>query len=315
MKKAGLLLFACLGLGAAVAFGSPKFLPVHAEPDEPSIVEPEDLSATVTLSKVEHGSVEASILEGQEGDICKLNVKAELLYLVSSVKVNETTLIEDENISGLYSFALTRGENIVTVTIVVNEEILGNLSTIYDEMRNKDWTQLFSVENVITLIKWVLDCGILFAIIRYYIRDKRLADKVEKTIKNEIDKIIPDATKESVIATVQNVLEPVFAQLKADNVELTRAMQAFARCMALAQENTPESRTAILEILSNLNISDEKTLAEVKAYIDKLFADHLSTYNEVMKALDNISEENKEIAEIQEEPEKEEKPADDGTSI
>lgn len=290
MKKISLLL-AIVGFGTIVGFSTintNNYVEVRAE-DE--IVDP-IAECTVEIEKIKNGTITASIVEGKEGDICELDIKANLFYLIESVKVNDVTLTEDENISGLYKFALVKGINKVVVKIVINESLLGELSTIYEQAKNKDWTNLFTVENVIHLIKWVLDCGILIAIIRYYIRDKRLANKVEKATKDSIEKIIPTATKETVIATVNEVLAPIFSQLKADNVELTKAMTVFAKCMALAQEDTPESRTAIIDMLSHLQISDQKTLNEVKAYIDKLFADHISTINGVIETLNEIKEEN-----------------------
>lgn len=313
MKKIGLLL-AVLGLGFGIGFGSIKSGSVMVKAED-EVVEP-TAEATVVLPKLEHGNIEATITEGNVGDICKLNIKAEVLYLVGSVSVNGTALVEDENIRGLYSFALVSGENVVSVNIVINEEILGQLSGIYSQLRSKDWANLFTVENLLTLIKWVFDCGILIALIRYYVRDKRLAAKLEKATKEELDKVIPQATKETVVSTVKEVMEPIFAQIKADNVEIVNGMSTFARAMALAQQNTPESRVAILELLSKLNISDEKTISEVKTYIDKLFAEHLDSYNNVMNSLNKISEENKAIIEedkpVEEEPLPE---VGDGTSI
>lgn len=318
MKKMFGLLCAVLGLGGVVSFGFMKAQPVLPVYAEGEVVEDED-KATVILPKVEHGEVEATILEGKAGDVCELNIRPEMFYIISNVSVNGTALVEDENISGLFKFTLVKGDNKVEINIVVNKELLGELSTIYEQAKNKDWTNLFTVENVIHLIRWVLDCGILVAIVRYFIRDKRLADKVCKDVKSEVDKIIPDTTKQAVVATVQGVLEPIFAQMKADNIEMMRAMGVFAKCMALAQEDTPESRIAILNMLSELNISDEKTLAEVKAYIDKLFADHIDSYNKIMESLDQISKENKEIAggsESEPNPEEEsEEDLPDGTSI
>ena len=297
MKKFGLLL-AVLGLGLGIGLCSIKSNPVmvKAEGEEPSITEPV-AEATVILPKLEHGSIEATILEGNVGDICQLNIKPEILYMIKSVSVNSVALAEDENISGLYSFALVSGENKVAVKIIVNEKILGELSNIYNQARNKDWTNLFTVQNLLILIKWVFDCGILIALIRYYVRDKRLAAKLEKATKEELDKIIPQVTKDTVVATVQDVLEPMFAQIKVDNMEITKGMSTFAKAMALAQQNTPESKVAILELLSQLNFSDEKAIREIKAYVDKLFAEHLNTYNEVMSSLNKISEENKELIE------------------
>ncbi len=297
MKKLFMLL-AALGFAGCIGLTGIKSNPVMVRADdEITEPEPEDNSATVVIEKGKHGSVEASILEGVEGDVCELDVKAELLYLVKAVSVNGVALIEDENISGLYKFALVKGVNTVTAEFVVNEELLGELSNIYSQVRDKDWSSLFTVENLIAIIKWVFDCGILIAIIRYYIRDKRLANKVEKGVKQSVEKIIPEATRETVIATVRDVLEPIFAQIKADNIEMSKAMSVFAKCMALAQENSTESRLAIIELLSQLNLSDEKTLAEVKSYIDRLFAEHLNTYNEVMSKLDEIGSKKEEAVE------------------
>lgn len=290
MKKIGLL-FVILGFGCWIGLGSIKPAPlmVRAEPDQQQ-VDNDETKATVVIEKVENGTIEATVLEGNEGDICQLNIKADLFYVVESVTVNGVALIEDENIRGLYSFVLTRGENIVATKIVVDSSLLGELSSIYEQAKNKDWTNLFTVENVLHLIKWVFDCGILIAIIRYYIRDKRLATKLENKLKKTIQEILPDVTKEIVIKTVKDVLEPIFAQLKADNIDIRDAMSVLTKCIALMQENTPESRVAVMNLLSELNLSDKKTIDEIKAYIDKTIKEHLDTINEVISSMNAIDE-------------------------
>lgn len=306
-----------LGLIGIVGFGGLMATKISSNPvltfAEEEVAEPEDLSATVVIGKLEHGTVEASILEGVEGDICKLNVNPDVLYVIGSVSVNDTALIEDENISGLYSFALVRGINTVTVKFAVNQELLGDLSIIFEQAQNKDWTRLFSVENIITLVKWVLDCGILIAIIRYYIKDKRLEKKIEEVVENILSKVLPNTLKEAVVEAIMKAVQPLFAQLQAQNVDLTNAMSVFAKCMALAQENTPESRTAILNELSKLNISDEATLNSVKAFIEKLFAENLQSYNEALAKIKEIGEANKAI--MEEKPVEEKSNVGDGTAI
>lgn len=305
---------ATLGLFGAVAVGSVML----AKPSAPIAVlaegEEESTAATVTINKVAHGDIEADVLEGVEGDICTLNIKPEIFYIIESVKVNGTALIEDENISGLYKFAMVRGENIVDVKIVVNSELLGDLSTIYAQARDKDWTNLFSTENILRLVSFVLNGGVLTAVVAYYIRDKRLAKAVTKATKEELDKIVPDVTKDTVLKVVREFFEPMFAQMKADNVEMMKAMGVFAKVLTLAQEDTPESKAAILNILSELRISDEKTLAEVKSYIDNFFAENLKKYEDILKKIEEIGQSTKEI--IGEDAEAEEPaPAEDGTSI
>ena len=102
---------------------------------------------------------------------------------------------------------------------------------------------------------------------------------------------------------------------------MTKAMSVFTKAMALMQENTPESKVAILELLSQLNLSDEKTLSEVKLYIKNLIDEHLKQFKDVMSSLDKISAENKKIMEGSNEEEKlldgdsSETDVGDGTSI
>lgn len=327
MKKGKIIALSLLTLGlfGAVTAGAvvlaqhnESAIAIRAEGEDPvDPVDPESNAATVVINKVAHGTVEADVMEGVEGDICTLNIKAEILYVVSSVKVNGTALVEDEDISGLYKFAMVKGENVVDVSIVVDNNLLGDLSSIYAQMRDKDWTHLFSVENVLRIVTFVLNGGILSAVICYVIRDKKLAAKVEKTTRATLSDIVPETTKNIIIQSVRDFIEPMFAQMKADNVEMMKALGVFAKVLALAQEDTPESRIAIINMLSELKISDEKTLAEVKSYIDKFFADNLKKYEDILKKIEEIGAASKEIIGEEEESSesKPEAPAEDGTSI
>ena len=285
--------------------------------------EAETFECSVVIEKAEHGKIEADIIEGHIGDICTLDVSPSFGYLVSSISVNDVAIQESESIKGIYSFALAEGENVVKSSFVVDEELLGTFSTMYQQATEKDWTNLFTVENVIVIVKWVLDCGILLVMIRYFIRDKRLAAKLEKGVNETLEKIIPDTTKQAVIACVEATVQPIVATLQSEMLQVTDAMNVYSKVMALSQENTPESRIAILNLLSSIRLSDTATLDDVKAFVQDAIDKQNKAYNDVLASIQDIKKDKAEFLEQPvEEPEApspiEEEPAsdiDDGTQI
>lgn len=281
-------------------------------------------SCSVVLPKLEHGDISADKLEGEVGEVVTLSIEPELLYVVKTTTVNGVTLAEDKETKGVYSFALVEGENVVSVDIVIDEELLGVFSTMVEQAKNKDWTHLFSVENVLVIVKWVLDGGILIAVITYFVKDKKLSQKVIDAVQEIIGKIIPEKTKETVLGAVKEEIEPLFRSMMANDVDIMKTMNVFAKCMALSQENTPESRRAILDELSNLKVGDQNTINEIKKYIEDFVNNERKSFEDAMNNLNKISEKNSQIIEQNheeenhEEKEENEKDANkhyDGTSI
>lgn len=317
----GLLAFCGIGLGiyhSTIAQNEPLVMAKAEGTEGEDTTTPIEM-ATVVIEKAQHGTITTNITSGNVGDICVVTAKHDVFYKIESVLMNGTALIESEEISGEYSFALVAGENKITATFVIDEELCGTFSTMIEEASNKDWTNLFSVENIIIIVKWVLDGGVLIALLRYYVKDKKLEKALENKVQETISEIIPDATKETVIANIEKVITPMFTQLTADNVETKKALSVFAKCMALSQENTAESRRAILDELSGLKVSDLSTIGDIKKYIEELVEKQKETYLETLKAIDQISESNRKIVESTSTSEKEaqvnEEKSYDGTTI
>lgn len=310
-KKFGIALFGLFALmGLGFAFSKVNPVCVHAEEE---IVE--TVKNTVVIEKPIHGSITASIEEGEIGDICVLEAKHDFLYKIDFIKVNGVALIEDEDIAGKFSFILVEGENLVTSSFVIDEELCGELTNVISQLENKDWKNLFTIENAITLVKWLLDGGILIALARYYIKDKRLEKKLEASVKDIISEMIPGQTQEAVLKCTEAIITPIFAELTAQNSEMAKAMNVFAKCMALSQENTPEARRAILDELSGLKIADVNTINEAKKYIEEVIRKVKLDYEEVMKKVNSIIEKNKEnIEQPNEEETVKKEDAYDGTN-
>ena len=329
-KKLGLF---GLGLGlcalCGIGFGlkSQNFAIARAEGDESVEIVSESVEESVeetfeckvVIAETKNGSVTVDKVEGHVGEIVTATVKHDIFYLIKSVSVNGTALIESEEISGEYSFALVEGENKIVAEIVINEELLGTMSVMVEQAKNKDWTNLFSVENVVRVVTIVLNSGMLIAMVRYFIRDKKLAAKVEKGVKESVEKIVPDMTKETVTKTIQDVVAPIVENMAADNQELMKAMSVFAKCMALSQENTPEARNAILNELSTLKIGDMKSIEEAKKEIADFMEKKLKEFGDLLGQIDAIKKSNQietKSEETKEEVEEvEEEIKDNGTQI
>ena len=256
----------------------------------------EPFECSVVLGTFEHGKIEVDILEGHVGDVVTLNAKHDLFYLVDYVAVNGVNLVEDEEISGLYKFALAEGENKITAKFVVDTELLGEMSVIYEQAMNKDWTNLFSLENVIRVISFILSSGLLIAMVRYFIKDKRIAKNVETSVKNVCNKVVPETTKKVVIAETEEIVAPMFAKTCAYQEDIIRVLGILVKCIALMQEDTPDSKRAILAELANLNIGDMKVIEDARNFIDQYFANKMAELQGTLDKLDEVIEKNKEVA-------------------
>lgn len=306
----GLLLGFCTIGGTAIginhAYNTRDVLVARAEGEEaeptptpeitPTPTAEEIFECKVTIAEAAHGKISVDKEKGHVGDIVTITAKPEMFYLVKGITVNGTSLIESEETRDEFSFILVEGENTIAATFEVNKELLGELSIIYEQAMNKDWTNLFSVENVIRVVTFLLNGGILFAIIRYYIKDKKLADRLEKATKQTLAELVPDTTKKAVIANIREVIAPLFAEIVAKEEENTNTTAVLVKCIALQQEGTPEARRAILDELSNLKVGDDKTIEEAKATITKYVEDKIHDLDEVMTQLNSVIDKNKEVA-------------------
>lgn len=339
MKK--LKLFSLLGLGILSTFGlllgamhNSGGSALYAEPDQAEPADPVDdpvdeptadpvdetFECQVILGSVKHGTLKADKLEGHVGDLVTLNANADLFYMVKTITVNGTALVEDEETSEKFVFALVEGENKVAVTFVIDQELFGELSGMVEQISNGDWTSLFSLKNLIVIVSVLLNGGLLITIVRYYIKDKKLAKKVEDKVESTVERILPKTTREIIVKTLQELIAPYFAKIEAENGEMQEAMVVLCRCFALAQEDTPESKIAITKELSSLKLSDKASITQVEERIQAFIKENGDKMLEVLKKLDEMKANNQEI--IEKAAEKEEtaeveqpKDFDNGTQI
>lgn len=326
MKLAFLAL--CLGLGIQTrpveakepARGIEYSMHVRREdPTDAAEPSPQEAECVVVIEKAKHGEITTDITEGNVGEICTITAKHDALYKVISVKANGAALEEDEETSGVYKFALSAGENVITAKFDVDEELCGKLSNIIRKIGEDDWSweSLFTLDNVMIALKWILDGGLLIALIRYLVKNKKLSRELELNTKKTIEECIPESTKQTVLATTKEVIKPLFEQQLLENAELKSVMSSLVRCIALSQQNTPEAKIAILNELAGIkNVGDAQSLTEIKEYIKQTVESQNKKLEDTMAKLDKIqSESSSIIGEEEKEGETSEEAEDNGAHI
>lgn len=288
--------------------------PVDDEPVEPvdnPVDESETFECSVVLNTPTHGSLKADKLEGHVGDVVTLNADADIFYVIKYVTVNGTALVEDEDIRGKFTFSLIEGENKIVAKFVIDEELLGELSGIVDQAMNKDWTNLFTLENLLRLISWIFSGSVIFVLTRHYIKDKKLGDRVEKGASETIKKILPDDVKAIVMKAIEDFFKPLFVQFQTSNEETQEAIVVLTRCFALAQDGTPESKIAITKELASMKLSDKASISIIEEKLNNFIEQQKAQQADVMNKIANMQAKNEQIINESKAEEKAEDPVDD----
>lgn len=154
----------------------------------------------------------------------------------------------------------------------VVEIINGVVNALNQEDEKGFWELLkdyFSAETIAVIVSLVsLVIGLLKAVsvIKNLKVDKALT--LEK-VREELSKQLSNETKEQLNTAMVELTKPIAEQV----ANMTPTLETFSKVLALSQENTPTSRLAILELLSNVKQVDveivENAKEEVKAQVEE----------------------------------------------
>lgn len=128
------------------------------------------------------------------------------------------------------------------------------------------WAKEFLSPQVITTITTLL--AFLATIMKLAYSLKDLKKKNQLTIEAVNDLVISEMKKvmpEEISSNIDKYMPEIVAYEKKSN----DIMIAFSKILALAQENTPEARTAILNIIQELGILNNSTIDSAKETIAK----------------------------------------------
>lgn len=185
-----------------------------------------------------------------------------------------------------------------------------------------DWAELFNLENIITIIRGLLDGGILAWAAAMIVKWKNTRTLIEKSVKESVCENIGDVAGKAILSSVESAITPIYESIATKLTENNEAMAAVVKCIALMQQDTPESKVAILDELSKLSVcGNTQTNEEIKKFIVETTIKLKEEIENQISSLKLISESNQKIIDDskeknnEKETDKEVTNAYDGTSI
>lgn len=255
---------------------------VSETPEEPIIVYP----CKVTISDVKNGTIEVSKTEGEIGEIVEIYNTPDLLYDLTQLTVNGIVLTPDKY--GIYSFALIEGENIVAAKFEVSDEKLEKIAELLGQAKEGKWEDIFTVSNLMQLISWIITtlCSSGFFITLYKSRKyKQLTpQEIAKQVETKLDNVLG----EKLSGFLTDIFGPYSEAMLTKFEKMETSTKTLVRCFILMQENTPESRIAILKELDGLNSNETNLLT---TQVKELIAEEVKKQEEQSKNLSNTLEE------------------------
>lgn len=222
-------------------------------------------TGTVVIGTMEHGEVLCDIESGKVGDIVTLYVKGDFLYSVESVKMNGTDLTAMEN--GNYQFYLVEGENLVTATFKVNNAQVEEITKIVDSVREKGIGSILTVDNLLTLIYFLISAVFSSGFFISLLKSKRLKTQTIEDVSRETKKVLEKCTKEEIVNFLKNTIQPTVEKMLDKVDEVNEISTTLCECFILAQENTPEARLAIIDKLTKLQTANKELSEQIRKII------------------------------------------------
>ena len=162
-----------------------------------------------------------------------------------------------------------------------------------------EWAKELLSPQVLTTVTAVLTA--LVAVLKMVASIKSMAKNKQLTIDG-VNEIVVSNLKECVSKEVAEKIDAYMPEISAYEKKSSDIMIAFSKILALAQENTPEARKAILEVIQELGIINNTAVESAKKTIEK--------QEEEKKA-----EEAKKTDDLNKIVEETSKPTDNGTTI
>lgn len=262
------------------------------EPEQEEFEEIEIFESTVVIKDSEGGVLLSDILEGHVGDVVTLKVIPGILYELDSIYVNNIKL--EANEEGIYQFVLVDGENVVTYTFIVSDAKVEEIAKLLDKVRNKDWENIFTLDNFLIFMQWVITT---FCSGGFFITLMKLKKNKSMTIEdlnNNVNTNVRKDVNSVVESTMTNVIAPILSNVLEAIGDIKNITNVLTRCTILSQENTPESRLAILKELENVNKDQEELTNTVKSLINQEIKKNNEAVEERNKALDDLKKTNNE---------------------
>ena len=250
---------------------------------EPTVPEEEIVyPCNIVISNIEYGEVTAQVNAGNVGDIVEIYYTPWLLYSLEMIAVNGVALTPNEY--GIYSIELVEGDNVITATFVVDDAKLEKVAELLNQAKEGDWKSIFSVSNLMQLISWLITtfCASGFFVVLY--KSKKFKTTTMDEVNTNVQKTVDTACSNSITDFLTTFMTDYSKSTTEKLDSMEKSNKVLVRCFILMQENTPESRMAILSELDKLN-SDENSNA-LTTTIKELIKQEVQKQEEKTKELE-----------------------------
>jgi hypothetical protein len=154
---------------------------------------------------------------------------------------------------------------VMTETPIEETPVVADKTTTKTDFDWKEWlAQWFTPQQVAMIMTWITYITTVITVVYKFYRmakDKNLSNENLKTlIMTEIGSKVDSSVKEQITAIAIPLLQT------SKNQE--EVLKVLTKIMALSQENTPESRVAILDCIASLGVVDKQVLEQSKQAID-----------------------------------------------
>ena len=241
---------------------------IGTEDFDTSIEEEEEVKhdAFVVIETTKFGSIFANIEEGNTGDVVKLTIASDFLYELEYVKVNDIELEMDDE--GYYTFTLKEGVNKITSSFVVCDEKVEQFAAVINNAKNGNWEEIFNVTNLLTLISWAITTFCSGGFFITLIKNKKQKAMTMEELRQNVKEMFSNMLPQELAAFLSDVFSPSINVLLEKMDSMSKSNEILVHCFILMQENTPESRLAILNELGKIKHDEDELTLKVKTLIE-----------------------------------------------
>lgn len=243
----------------------------------------------VVIKDTNYGELKVDVLEGEIGEIVTITPKAYTFCVLNSISVNGVELLPNEE--GLYQFALVEGENILQSSFSINEEDMELIAGLINDAKKGNWEDIFTIDRMFDIISWVItilfSTGFLVTLVKLKNVKAKTSDDVVTVTNNTVEKAVEK--------TVEKLIAPLLQEFLSRSISTEEISKVLARCMTLAQENTPEARLAIIAELTKLQTSDADLAIQVKNVIAREVENSKKVHEQKLQAIEELKKSNEEL--------------------
>lgn len=151
----------------------------------------------------------------------------------------------------------------------------------------KEWlSKFFEPQQIAMIMTWITYIGTIIGLIAKCYSLAKQKTLTAENVKELIMKDLGDKIDESVANNLTSAILSINKTVKNQN----EVLALLTKVMALSQENTPESRIAILELISRLGVIKEEEIEEMKETINKQVEETKAVETKTNESVDTIIE-------------------------